>query len=156
MSEVEWATCQNGPAMLEFIRGNSGDRKPQLLACACARYRWSGHVEDEYQRPVAAAEQCADGLPSGTGDNFNDAAILGLIAKIAEARVLTREIKRLAVACSQGTKCDKRFDPSPWGQSGIFKALAREGSIRFIAERAASRTAQSLSLRSEITHSASS
>src|SRR5262249_11166615 len=151
---VEWATCQNGPAMLELIRGNSGDRKPRLLACACARYRWSGHVEDEHRRPVAAAEQWADGLPSRTGDNFNDAAIPGLIAKIPEARVLTLKIKRLAVACSQGTKDDKWFDPSPWGQSGIFKLFAREGSIRFIAERAASRTDQSLSLRSGITLSA--
>src|SRR5262245_867859 len=71
------------------IRRTGTFGKPRLLACACARYRWSGHVEDEYRRPVAAAEQCADGLPSGTGDNFNDAAIPGLIAKIAEARVLT-------------------------------------------------------------------
>ncbi|HEY3243497.1 MAG TPA: hypothetical protein VGM03_09105 [Phycisphaerae bacterium] len=80
--------------------------------------------------------------------NFNDPTIPGLIAKIAEARELTPETERLAVACSQGTK---RFDPSPWGQSGIFRAFAREGSICFIAERAASRTAQSMSLRSGIT-----
>jgi hypothetical protein len=48
--------------MLEVVRGRSGDRKLRLLACACARYRWSGLVEDEYRRAVAAAEQCADGF----------------------------------------------------------------------------------------------
>jgi len=49
-----------------------------------------------------------------------------------------------------------RAAPSPWGHSGIFKVLARWGSIRCIAERAASRTAQLLFLSSGITPAASS
>jgi hypothetical protein len=34
----------------------------RLLACACARSRWSGLVEEEYRRAVDVAERCADGL----------------------------------------------------------------------------------------------
>lgn len=62
MTEMEWETCQNVPAMLEVVRGRIGDRKLRLLACACARSRWSGLVEDEFRQAVAVAEQCADGL----------------------------------------------------------------------------------------------
>jgi hypothetical protein len=67
MTEAEWGACQNAPAMLEVVRGRTGDRKLRLLACACARYRWSGLVEDEYRRAVTAAEQCADGF-AGRGE----------------------------------------------------------------------------------------
>jgi hypothetical protein len=62
MTEVEWETCEDAPAMLRFIRGRSGHRKLRLLACACARSRWSWLVEDEYRQAVVVAERCADGL----------------------------------------------------------------------------------------------
>jgi hypothetical protein len=62
MTEAEWETCADAPAMLRFIRGKSGHRKLRLLACACARSHWSGLVEDEYRRAVVVAERCADGL----------------------------------------------------------------------------------------------
>jgi hypothetical protein len=51
-------------AMLAFLKdsGRVGERKMRLLACACARSRWSGLVEDEYRQAVAVAERFADGL----------------------------------------------------------------------------------------------
>jgi hypothetical protein len=67
MTEAEWNTCDDALAMLRFLRERSGERKLRLLACACARSRWSGLVEEEYRRAVEVAEQCADGL-----GNLND------------------------------------------------------------------------------------
>ena len=61
MTEAEWDTCDDGLAMLRFLRGRSGKRKMRLLACACARFLWHGLVEDEFRRAVEIAEKCADG-----------------------------------------------------------------------------------------------
>src|SRR4051812_39889113 len=62
MTASEWEVCGDAPAMLREVRGRVGDRKLRLLACACARSRWSGLVEDEYRRAVEVAERCADGF----------------------------------------------------------------------------------------------
>jgi hypothetical protein len=62
MTDVEWGACSDASLMLRLIRGKCGDRKLRLLACACARSRWSGLIEDEYRRAVEVAERCADGL----------------------------------------------------------------------------------------------
>jgi len=61
MTEAEWDTCTEATAMFQFLRGRSGERKMRLLACACARSRWSGLVEDEFRKAVEIAERCADG-----------------------------------------------------------------------------------------------
>jgi hypothetical protein len=61
MTEDEWERTDDARAMLRFTRGNGGERKLRLLACACARARWGGLVEDEFRRAVQVAEQCADG-----------------------------------------------------------------------------------------------
>jgi hypothetical protein len=62
MTEDEWAACESASTMLRALHGRAGQRKLRLLACACARSRWSGLVEEEYRRAVEVAEQCADGL----------------------------------------------------------------------------------------------
>jgi hypothetical protein len=62
MTEAEWAADRNAAEMLDVVRGRTGERKLRLLACACARFRWSGLVEDEFRRAVTIAEQCADCL----------------------------------------------------------------------------------------------
>lgn len=64
MNETEWDGCEDAMAMLKLLCGGSGERKMRLLACAGARARWSGIVEEEYQRAVEIAERCADGLAS--------------------------------------------------------------------------------------------
>lgn len=62
MTDTEWDLSQDATAMLEALRGRSGERKMRLLACACARSLWSGLVEEEFRRAVEVAERCADGL----------------------------------------------------------------------------------------------
>jgi hypothetical protein len=62
VTEAEWVGCQDATAMLRLLRGKAGERKLRLLACACARFRWSGLVEPEYRRAVEVAERVADGL----------------------------------------------------------------------------------------------
>jgi len=65
VTEAEWDLSRDATAMLQLLRGRSGERKMRLLACACARCRWSGLVEEEYRRAVEVAERCADGSPTG-------------------------------------------------------------------------------------------
>jgi hypothetical protein len=60
VTEAEWVGCQDATAMLRFLRGKAGERKLRLLACVCARSRWSGLVEPEYRRAVEVAERVAD------------------------------------------------------------------------------------------------
>jgi hypothetical protein len=67
LTEAEWDLSQDATAMLQVLRGRSGERKLRLLACACARSRWSGLVEEEYRRAVEIAERCADGLAERDG-----------------------------------------------------------------------------------------
>src|SRR5262249_10143474 len=62
LTEAEWELSRDATAMLHLLRGKSGERKMRLLACACARSRWSGLVEEEYRKAVEIAERCADGL----------------------------------------------------------------------------------------------
>src|SRR4051812_10972983 len=57
MTEAAWETSRNAPTMLEVVRGRSRERKLRLLACACAPYRWSSLVGDDFRRAVMVAEQ---------------------------------------------------------------------------------------------------
>lgn len=61
MTETEWLTSEDGPAMLHSVRARCGTRKLRLLAAACARSRWSGLAEDVYRTAVEVAERHADG-----------------------------------------------------------------------------------------------
>jgi len=62
MTEAEWHECEDALTMLRFLCGRLGQRKLRLLACACARSRWAGLIEEEYRRAVVTAERFADGL----------------------------------------------------------------------------------------------
>lgn len=35
MTEAEWLTCDNPPAMLKFLEGRASERKLRLFAVAC-------------------------------------------------------------------------------------------------------------------------
>jgi hypothetical protein len=62
MTEVEWNDGHDAQAMLSFVDRMTGRRKLRLIACACARTRWDGIVEDEFRQAVEVAERCADDL----------------------------------------------------------------------------------------------
>lgn len=62
MTEDEWNACDDATAMMRSQRGRIGERKLRLLACACARVRWSGIEGEERRSSVVLAERYADGL----------------------------------------------------------------------------------------------
>ncbi|WP_434424741.1 hypothetical protein [Nannocystis pusilla] len=61
MPDAAWDEDQDAAAMLHRLRGVAGVRKLRLLACACARARWSGLALDACRAGVEIAERHADG-----------------------------------------------------------------------------------------------
>jgi hypothetical protein len=64
MTEEEWLTCLDPPAMLEAIQGKVSARKLRLFACACARHVVDLMTEKASRRAVQIAEGYADDLIS--------------------------------------------------------------------------------------------
>jgi hypothetical protein len=58
-----WLTCTDPQKMLASLRAGGGmsDRKPRLLACACARNVWDRLRSPACARAVGVAERFADG-----------------------------------------------------------------------------------------------
>jgi hypothetical protein len=79
MTEDEWNACDDATAMMRSLRGRIGDRKLRLLACACARTRWSRIDHEEYRSAVVLAERHADGLATRGEllEQENDLSFLG-------------------------------------------------------------------------------
>ncbi|MCE9562924.1 MAG: hypothetical protein K8U57_12845 [Planctomycetes bacterium] len=62
MTEADWETATDPNAMLQFLKGRTGDRKIRLIACGVARCVWDAMPADSSRRAVEVAEQFADRL----------------------------------------------------------------------------------------------
>jgi hypothetical protein len=63
VTEAEWLAATDPTPMLEFLRGNAGERKLRLFMVACARLIWELVPPGEMREAVEAAERAADGVP---------------------------------------------------------------------------------------------
>jgi hypothetical protein len=64
MTEAEWLACTDPTPMLELLRGNVGDRKLRLFACACCRRLGHLLTDERSRRALDIAERYADRLAS--------------------------------------------------------------------------------------------
>jgi hypothetical protein len=62
MTEQEWLDCTDPRPMLEFLRGQSTQRKLRLFLCAFSRQRWVRNTPKVVKRVVEVAEQYADAI----------------------------------------------------------------------------------------------
>ncbi len=62
MTEAEWLGCSDVGPMLMYLRGQAGDRKLRLFACACCRRMWAYLRDERSRRAVEVGELYADGL----------------------------------------------------------------------------------------------
>ncbi len=62
MTEAEWLECTDPDQMLEFLRGNTSDRKLRLCACACCRRVWNVLTDERSRAAIGLAEQLADAM----------------------------------------------------------------------------------------------
>jgi hypothetical protein len=62
MTEVEWLTCRDPAAMLEYLRGRPSDRKLRLFGVACCQRVWASIKGEPFREAVRVAELYADGL----------------------------------------------------------------------------------------------
>jgi hypothetical protein len=61
MTEQEWLDCADPKPMLDFLRGQTSERKLRLFACACVRRAWH-LLSDTGRQAVGTAEAYADGM----------------------------------------------------------------------------------------------
>ncbi len=64
MTEVEWQSCTDPKAMLEFLGRRASERKLRLFGCACCRRIWHLLSDERKRNAVEHAEAYADGLVS--------------------------------------------------------------------------------------------
>jgi len=62
MTEAEWLVCEDPQRMLEFLRGQSTQRKLRLFLCACCRHLWDRNTPKAIKRAIKVAEKYADAV----------------------------------------------------------------------------------------------
>ena len=62
MTEAEWMECADPAQMLEFLRGETSDRKLRLFAVACCRAILDLLPHQGSRQAIEVAERFADGL----------------------------------------------------------------------------------------------
>jgi hypothetical protein len=62
MREQDWLTSADPEAMLDYVRGQTTDRKLRLFACACCRDVWHLLPDARSRAAVEVSERYADGL----------------------------------------------------------------------------------------------
>ena len=76
MTDQEWLACTDPQAMLEFLRGQTSDRKLRLFACASCRRIWPLMEDNRTRMAVEVAERYADGW-------INEEELASLLTKLA-------------------------------------------------------------------------
>jgi hypothetical protein len=61
MTEEEWLTGNDPTPMLEFLNGNTSDRKLRYFSAACCRMVWGSLTDEASRAAVTLSEQFADG-----------------------------------------------------------------------------------------------
>ena len=65
MTEKEWLADVHPNPMLEYLRGNTSERKLRLFACACCRRIWDLLIDVRSRTAIEVAELYADGNATG-------------------------------------------------------------------------------------------
>jgi hypothetical protein len=64
MTEEEWLACEDGDALLKYLRDKATDRKLRLLGVDSCRRIWHLLQDERSRKAVEAVEQFADGVVS--------------------------------------------------------------------------------------------
>jgi hypothetical protein len=132
MTEAEWLACADPGPMLDFLRGQAGERKLRLYAAACGRRVWHLLNDRRSQKALAVAEAHADGRATGQDLAAAHAAAGDAAKEGEEDAAVTPASVEAAQAVFEAT-CPDALDAARGASALALRAMGHPGAAARLA-----------------------